>query len=300
MCLLYRCDLDVLPSFLLRSILTIDTESSLDDLPTKYRLSLSVMDSIQEHRREGGSEEDGETHSCENCSAGDTDSVSDSGIHEEVDHDEEAEATQQIPRDCDGMKVTTRHWGRGGRSTMGWPSTPGSDDTTKKPIGKRQKEKGARGRSPPHTARDRRVPQNKKSSLDESTARGRNDSAESDGQSASSPCTPSRTPPSSASNSPSPSPPQTPVALTAEDIERKKRSLTRILQALSTRFESVGYCQGLDRIVVHCMRACRCAVSARSFPSADIDQRDEIDEGRERECFSFLQELFEELGLCGE
>ena len=42
-----------------------------------------------------------------------------------------------------------------------------------------------------------------------------------------------------------------------EDLNRKRNSLSRILHALAGRFEEVGYCQGLDRIIVHLMRASR-------------------------------------------
>jgi len=45
--------------------------------------------------------------------------------------------------------------------------------------------------------------------------------------------------------------------VTEDDLKRKRRSLTRILHALAGRFVEVGYCQGLDRIVIHLMRAAR-------------------------------------------
>jgi hypothetical protein len=87
--------------------------------------------------------------------------------------------------------------------------------------------------------------------------------------------------------------------ISEDDIQRKKASLTAILRALSTRFESVGYCQGMDRIVVHVMRAARCAVSLRSVPFGDLPRRDEITEERTRQCYSFLEAIFLRLSLSG-
>lgn len=87
--------------------------------------------------------------------------------------------------------------------------------------------------------------------------------------------------------------------ISEDDIQRKKTSLTSILRALSTRFEGVGYCQGMDRIVVHVMRAARCAVSLRSVPFSDLPQRDQIAEERTRQCYTFLEAIFLRLSLCG-
>lgn len=87
--------------------------------------------------------------------------------------------------------------------------------------------------------------------------------------------------------------------ISEDDIQRKKACLTSILQALSTRFDTVGYCQGMDRIVVHVMRAARCAVSLRSVPLAERPKRDQITEERARQCFSFLEAIFVRLSLSG-
>jgi hypothetical protein len=88
-------------------------------------------------------------------------------------------------------------------------------------------------------------------------------------------------------------------SISEDDIDRKKTVLTKILRALSTRFESVGYCQGMDRIVVHVMRAARCAVSLRSVPLAERPQRDQIADERARQCYSFLEGIFLRLSLSG-
>jgi hypothetical protein len=86
--------------------------------------------------------------------------------------------------------------------------------------------------------------------------------------------------------------------LTDEEIALKKSSLSRILNAIASRFESVGYCQGLDRIVIHIMRAGRCAVSLASMRADDFILRDMNDFSRERECFSVVEALFMKLNLC--
>jgi len=91
-----------------------------------------------------------------------------------------------------------------------------------------------------------------------------------------------------------------PVSFTAvseEDKARKRRSLTRILHAFAARFEEVGYCQGLDRIVLHCMRAARCAVSSSSVSSQDVSVRDELDRLKEREVYAFIAGLFDRMQL---
>lgn len=87
--------------------------------------------------------------------------------------------------------------------------------------------------------------------------------------------------------------------ISEDDIQRKKSCLTSILRALSTRFDSVGYCQGMDRIVVHVMRAARCAVSLRSVPLAERPNRDQVTEERSRQCYSFLEAIFVRLSLSG-
>lgn len=87
------------------------------------------------------------------------------------------------------------------------------------------------------------------------------------------------------------------VAVSDDDKARKKASLTRILQALGGQFETIGYCQGLDRIVIHVMRAARCAVSIHSVPPAELPRRDAITQERERECFTFLVQFLKKLNL---
>jgi len=160
--------------------------------------------------------------------------------------------------DDDALDSRGRPWGRN-RGTMRWPDTP------------QDKSKGV----------ERERASNRRTRKREHRSEG----------SPSPPVTPPR------SNSGSLSPPRTPPALTEADILRKKESLTSILRAFSTRFESVGYCQGLDRIVVHLMRAARCAVSTHSFPDSERHRRREIDEQRERECFTVLEALFESMNL---
>lgn len=85
------------------------------------------------------------------------------------------------------------------------------------------------------------------------------------------------------------------LSLLDTDITTKKESLTCILEAIAGRFPTVGYCQGLDRVVVHAMRASRTAVSVASL-SAEEQCADNNKE-KEVQCFSFLETLFEELSL---
>lgn len=87
-------------------------------------------------------------------------------------------------------------------------------------------------------------------------------------------------------------------AVSNHDIDRKKLSLSRILSALASRFQSVGYCQGLDRIVIHVMRAGRCAVSDTSLTDSELLHRETFDALRERVCFSVIESLFNKLNLC--
>jgi hypothetical protein len=245
-----------------RSILPphMSDASALDDVPMKYRLSLGGMQSIHE----------------------DSDNAS---LSPESDCDSSCDGSAVLDEgDWDGGDGVRKAWGRGGRSTMPWPETPNDEDTKKVTT--------RRGRN------RQKSPQKKK--VRGIASRGDSGDCELPGAkpgSQSPPKTPPRSPTSSQSPPRTPSSP--PPALTNEDIQRKKLSLTRILQALSTRFETVGYCQGLDRIVVHCMRSARCAVSSRSCPNCDLDRRDEIDEKRERECFAFLEKLFIDLSLTG-
>eukprot|EP01041_Mallomonas_annulata_P000910 gene910-1766_t len=87
--------------------------------------------------------------------------------------------------------------------------------------------------------------------------------------------------------------------MSEEDKKRKKYYLTRILHALAARFEEVGYCQGLDRIVLHAMRAARCAVSSDALISCGcgIKGRDIFNKQKEREVFAFVTALFENMAL---
>lgn len=86
-------------------------------------------------------------------------------------------------------------------------------------------------------------------------------------------------------------------SISIDDLKRKKCSLTRILLALAATFPSVGYAQGMDRLVVHAMRAARCTVSTNSLSNVELENRDEIDRCKERKVFSFLVQLFESLNL---
>jgi hypothetical protein len=87
------------------------------------------------------------------------------------------------------------------------------------------------------------------------------------------------------------------LSLSEMDIMSKKESLTHILEAIAGRFPSVGYCQGIDRVVVHVMRASRTAVSISSLTSVERINRLEINAKKEVECFAFLEALFEALSL---
>lgn len=81
------------------------------------------------------------------------------------------------------------------------------------------------------------------------------------------------------------------------DIVTKKECLTNILQSLAGRFPSVGYCQGIDRVVVHVMRASRTAVSLASLTQEERSHRKTVNLSKEVECFSFLESFFETLQL---
>lgn len=258
-----------------------------DDLPMKYRLSIGGMQSITEGESDRSQATLSEDSDCDSSRNG-------SVIGEETE--------ENLDDDDGGVEGGRKAWGRGGRSTMRWPETP-NDEGTKKSSSTRRG-----GRSKLKTPRREKAKESRVNvrvnvrenleSRGDTGDEGALESMSTSSQSQSPPKTPPRS--LSPSHSPPPCTPSSPPALTNEDIQRKKLSLTRILQALSSRFESVGYCQGLDRIVVHCMRAARCAVSSRSCPECDLDRRDEIDEKRERECFAFLDKLFTDLSLTGE
>lgn len=87
------------------------------------------------------------------------------------------------------------------------------------------------------------------------------------------------------------------LSLSTADIMAKKDSLTSILEAIAGRFPSVGYCQGIDRVVVHVMRASRTAISIASLSPEERSNRLEINATKEVECFAFLEALFEALSL---